>query len=175
MKLRIDDELKYCPECHDEYRAEIETCAACSVQLVTGVELKAFFKQKQQRQDDRSMEISPDQELVDIRKGPVMQIKHYQKLLASENLPSLVVQEGSGCGKGCCGTDVVLRVRLSDIQDVMAVLEEEHVRTTGLSEHDTANSGAVFNTRAEQTTCPACGFVFPPTTKTCPDCGLCFA
>ncbi len=175
MELRIEDELKYCPGCRDEYRAEIETCAACNLQLLTGTAMRALLEEKQQGRAGRSTEISPDDELVDIRKGPVMQMKELQQVLAAQSLPSLTVKEASGCGKGCCGTDLVLRVRMADIQDVMAILEEEHIRSTGLSDHDTSHAGAVFNTHAEQATCPACGCTFPTTTPTCPDCGLCFA
>ncbi len=175
MKLRIEDELKYCPRCQDEYRSEIETCATCEVQLLTGIAMRNLLVEKQQVRANRSMEIAADEELVDIRKGPILQMKDLQKILAGQSLPSLVVQEDGNCGKGCCGTDVLLRVRMADIQDVMAVLEEEHVRSTGLTDHDTSNAGAVFNTGAQQATCPACGFVFATNTPTCPDCGLCFA
>lgn len=175
MDLRIEDDLKYCPGCRDEYRAEIETCAVCNLQLLSGVAMRALLEEKQQVRAGRSMEIGPEDELVDIRKGPVLQMKELQKLLADKALPSLTVKEDGGCGKGCCGTDLLLRVRLADIQDVMAVLEEEHVRSTGLADHDTSYAGAVFNTGAERATCPACGCTFPTTVPTCPDCGLCFA
>ncbi|HEB70050.1 MAG TPA: hypothetical protein ENI88_10600 [Desulfobulbus sp.] len=175
MKFRIEDELKYCPGCRDEYRAEIEICAACNLQLLTGAAMRALVEEQQQPRTGRSMEISPDDELVDIRKGPVMQMKELQKVLADQSLPSLTVKEDGGCGKGCCGTELLLRVRMADVQEVMAVLEEEHVRSTCLSDHDTSHAGAVFNTHAEQATCPACGCTFPTTKPTCPDCGLCFA
>ena len=175
MNLRIEDDLKYCPRCQDEYRAEIETCATCEIQLLTGVAMRALVEEKQQSKAGRSMEITPEDELVDIRKGPVLTMKQLQKVLADEHLPSLVVKEEGGCGQGCCGTDLLLRVRMADIQEVMAVLEREHVRSTGLEDHDTTHAGAVFNTRAEQATCPACGCTFPTTTPSCPDCGLCFA
>jgi len=175
MKLRIEDELKYCPQCKEEYRAEIETCATCETLLLSGVAMRALQGEQQQKKAGRSMDMSPDDEMVDIRKGPILQIKEMQKILADQSLPSLAVTEEGGCGKGCCGTDLLLRVRMADIQDVIAVLEKEHVRATGLSDHDTSNAGAVFNTRAEQATCPACGCNFSTTNPTCPDCGLCFA
>jgi hypothetical protein len=159
----------------EEYRAEIESCASCKTLLLTGVAMRALLDEQQQKRADRSMEMSPDDEMVNIRKGPMLQIKEMQKILADQFLPSLTVAEEGGCGKGCCGTDLLLRVRMADIQEVLAVLEEEHVRTTGLADHDTSNAGAVFNTRAEQATCPACGCTFSTSNSTCPDCGLCFA
>ncbi len=175
MDFYIEDDLKYCPRCKDEYRADIETCAACEIPLLTGVAMRAMLEEKNKARKNRSMEISPDEELVDIRRGPVLAMKELQKVLADHELPALVVNEKSGCGQGCCGAELLLKVRLSDIQEVMAVLEEEHVRSTALTEHDTSYVDAVFNTHAEQATCPACGCTFPTTQPTCPDCGLCFA
>ena len=159
----------------EEYRAEIEACATCETMLLTGVAMRSLQNEQQRDVAHRSMEMSPDDEMVDIRKGPILQIKEMQKLLAAQSLPSLAVAEKGGCGKGCCGTELILRVRMSDIQDILAVLEEEHVRSTGLSDHDISTAGAVFNTQAEEATCPACGCSFATSNPTCPDCGLCFA
>lgn len=175
MNLIIDPELKYCPSCNDEYRAEISTCAGCDVELLTGTQLMELEEQKQQKKAARNMELSPDDEMVSIRKGPVMEMKELQIKLEREGIPSLVVQEGGGCGQGCCGTNLLVQVRMSDVQDVLAILEQEHVRSTGLAEHDTTHAGAVFNAAAENATCPACGCSFATTQATCPDCGLCFA
>jgi len=175
MDLIIEDDLKYCPRCQEEYRAEAETCADCGGTLLTGRAFKEELAAREAARAGRSMEITPDDELVDVRRGPVIQIKSYQSLLAEHRIPALAVGESGGCAKGCCGTDLLLRVRRDDLEDVLAILAEEHVRTTGLLDHDLSTAGAVFNTQAEQVTCPACGCTFPPTTSTCPDCGLCFA
>ena len=175
MNRLIDPELKYCPKCNDEYRAEITTCAACEVELLTGVQMQELEQQKQQNKAARNMELSPDDEMVNIRKGPVMQMKELQILLEREGIPSLAVKEGGSCGQGCCGTDLLVQVRMSDVQEVIAILDQEHARSTGLAGHDTTHSGAVFNTAAENATCPACGCSFSTSQATCPDCGLCFA
>lgn len=175
MNLIIDPELKYCPSCNDEYRAEITTCVACDVELLAGIQMLELEEQKQQGKAGRNMELSPDDEMVNIRKGPVMQMKELQIMLEREGIPSLAVNEDSSCGKGCCGTDLLLQVRMSDVQEVLAILEQEHVRSTALEDHDTTHAGAVFNTAAENATCPACGCSFATTQPTCPDCGLCFA
>jgi len=176
MNRIIDPELKYCPICNDEYRAEIVTCVACNIELLTGTQMQELEQQKQQKKAARNMQLSPDDEMVNIRKGPVLQMKELQILLEREGIPSLTIKEDSGgCGKGCCGTELLLRVRMSDVQEVFAILEQEHVRSTALEEHDTTYAGAVFNTAAEKATCPACGCSFPTTESTCPDCGLCFA
>ena len=175
MKLIIDPDLKYCPGCNDEYRAEITTCAECNLELLTGEQMEKLVQQKEQKKSARSMELSPDDEMVTIRKGPVLQMKELQIVLEREGIPSLTIKDDGSCGKGCCGTELLLQVRMDDIQDVFAILEQEHVRSTGLEDHDTSNAGAVFNTAAEKATCPACGCSFPTTQSCCPDCGLCFA
>ncbi len=176
MKLSIDPELKYCPRCNDEYRADIVTCAECGVELLTGNQMEAMLEERRRGRKGRSMEIGPGEELVAVRSGPVLQIKELQVILEDHGIPSLVVKAGGGgCGKGCCGTDLVLQVRMDDAREVVRILEEEHVRGTGLAEYDTSHADAVFNTAAEQATCPACGCTFPTTTTTCPECGLCFA
>ncbi len=176
MELFIDPDLKYCPRCNDEYRPDIRICAECGVELLSGRQMQAMLEERRQGRAGRSMQIGPDEELVDVRRGPVLQVKELQVLLGERGIPSLVVGEGGkGCGKGCCGTDLLLRVRPEDAPEVARILEEEYVRGTALVEHDTSFAHAVFNTAAEQATCPACGCTFPTTTTTCPECGLCFA
>ena len=175
MELFIDPDLKYCPRCRDEYRADIVTCAECGVELLTGKEMQMFEARRQGRRG-RSMRIGPDEELVDVRRGPVLQIKELQVILGERGIPSLAVREGEGgCGQGCCGTGLILRVRPDDVPEVARILEEEYVRGTALEEYDTSHADAVFNTAALEATCPACGCRFPTTTTTCPECGLCFA
>ncbi len=175
MKLIIDPELKYCPRCHDEYRAEITTCVECNLELLTGGQMEELIQQQEAKKSARSMELHPDDEMVNIRKGPVLQMKELQIVLEREGIPSLTIKDDSGCGQGCCGPELLLQVRMADIQDVFAVLEEEHERSTGLNDHDTSHAAAVFNTAAEKATCPACGCSFSTTLSCCPDCGLCFS
>ena len=174
MNLIIDPDLKYCPSCLDEYRAEITTCASCTIELLTGTQMQELEAQKQQKKASRNLQLSPDDEMVNIRKGPVMQMKELQVMLERQGIPSLAVKDNSGCGQGCCGTDLIVQVRMSEAQEVLAILEKDHVRSTALKDHDTTNAGAVFNTAAENATCPACGCSFPTTQAECPDCGLCF-
>lgn len=174
MKYRIDPELQYCPQCQDEYRAGIIACASCEVKLISGSKMLEAQQQKNKRMAERSMEITPDDELIDIIKGAVLNVKQVQIRLKSEGFPSIVAGDSNSCGKGCCGSEVRLQVRRKDIQDVMAFMAREHIQTTGLAEHDTSYADAVFDSSAMNTTCPACGCGFSPLNKICPDCGLCF-
>lgn len=175
MKREIEAELQYCPRCMDEYRAEITTCAACRLPLVSGRELLDARKNPAGKQAGRNMVISPDDELVNIRKGPLVQMKDFQVMLKREGIPSLAVSEDSNCGQGSCATNLFVRIRKDDLQDVMAILERDHIRSTGLHDHDLSTAGAVIDTEVDQATCPACGFIFSTSEAACPDCGLCFA
>jgi len=44
-----DPELNYCPECDEEYRADIKMCADCGVALVSGGEKIVAEKKLQER------------------------------------------------------------------------------------------------------------------------------
>ncbi len=173
MSRYIDKELKYCPQCDEEYRADIIKCADCGTELISGAQLLATQAEAKEEQVSRDMNIGPEDELTDVRKGPVREMKQTQALLKKLGIPSLVVS-GKDCGKGCCGPDVLLQVRSSDIPEVLAVFAREYQNSTALHEHDLSHSNAVFNVKAEETTCPACGFSFSTQATTCPDCGLCF-
>ena len=176
MKLNIEPDLKYCSQCNDEYRAEIQTCAVCGLELLTGVQMLARVEASQQRKSARTLEILPEDPMTTVRKGPVMQMKQLQSFLLEQGIPSLAIKESpENCNTGCRGGELLLHVRTSDLQDVITALEQEHRQTTGLSDHDTSLAGAVYNVQAEEATCPACGFRFSTRSPTCPDCGLCFA
>jgi len=176
MKHNIEPDLKYCPQCADEYRAEIQTCAVCGLELLTGVQMQSRLDASQQKKASRSLEILPDDPMTTIRKGPVLQMKQLQSYLLQHHIPSLAIKESpENCNKGCRGGELLLQVRTSDLQEVVTALEQEFRQTTGLADHDTSLAGAVYNVQVEEATCPACGFRFSTRSPTCPDCGLCFA
>lgn len=168
-----DPDLMYCPKCDEEYRAEIVMCAACNVELIGGGERLAQEETQKQKVDARSMAITNDDELANVRKGSLHDMKQLQTLLAKENIPSLLAGDG-GSGKGCCGDDLYLQIKVSDAEDAMRVLADDFKVKTSLDSHDLSTAHAVFDTGAESSTCPACGFSFSTSSSTCPDCGLCF-
>lgn len=174
MNKFIEEDLKYCPQCKEEYRSDIIQCADCATELITGKQLLTALKQKKDLKANRDMNIKPEDELVDVRKGPIRDIKQTQTLLESHGIPAVIVKDKS-CGKGCCGPDVLLKVRATDLHEAASVFENEYKNSTALHEHDTSYSHSVFNAGAGETTCPACGFTFSTQSTTCPDCGLCFA
>lgn len=173
MKLNdIDPELQYCPACGDEYRPEIRICAGCGGALELGRSILEAAH-ADEAVDGGAATIGPDETVVNLRKGPMLQIKALQLYLRSRGLPAqIVTEDGGGCG--CRGPEVVLQVRDHDLQQVMVVLAEEYRQSTGLDDHDTRYVDSVIDDRAEEALCPACGFRFSTRETTCPDCGLCF-
>nr|WP_073614930.1 hypothetical protein [Desulfopila aestuarii] len=68
-----------------------------------------------------------------------------------------------------------MEVRLADAKHAQQILEEEYLRSTGISSHDLSTADAVFDENALSTVCPACGSAFTPgDDATCPECGLSF-
>ena len=165
----------YCPSCQDEYRADITTCAECNIPLISGAEVLA--QQQGKSTPQRTMTIEPTDELISIMKGSVVDMKQVQALFKRHNIPSQALNvDGGGCNSGgCSGPTVAVQIRSTDLQEVRQILEAEYIRSTGLAEHDISTVGAVFDTEAEEATCPACGHTFPTAFSACPECGLNFA
>jgi uncharacterized protein (UPF0212 family) len=177
MQRTLEPELKYCPKCGDEYRAEITVCAVCAVYLISGMKLLDLRRQEERKLAERRRPISPDDELVSIQKGPVVQMQMVQAVLKKANIPSLAAGDsGASCASGgCSGPNLLIQVRRSDLEDARTVLTENYIRSTGLHDHDLSAVDAVFDAEAEYALCPACGCRFSTTQNSCPDCGLCFA
>lgn len=171
----IDPELKYCPKCGDEYLSHIEMCATCEITLITGREKFEQEKITQQQIESRQGEITNEDNLVAIQGGPLSNMKHFEKLLKAAKIGTLTAGDGKSCGGGSCPSNFRLLVRQEDAYDAMEILNMDYDKATALGQHDTSLNDAVFNPRAAETTCPACGHGFRPTSDmTCPNCGLCF-
>jgi hypothetical protein len=170
----IDPELKYCPQCKDEYRAEISHCATCTQPLVLGHKVLEQQALEAARKTAQRRPLRPGEPLVSITSGAVLQIQQLQNILKKEGIPSLAASEDSRCGQGCCGANLVLQVRVTDLEEVQALLHQEHLRSTGLSSEALAPLAKVFDTDVPTATCPACGCTFSTLQSVCPDCGLCF-
>ena len=170
----IEPDLKYCPECGDEYRAEIEKCAACGLELITGLQKMEIEEARRRKLASRTAELSPDDDLVVIHRGPLKDIRRLAELLEMERIGSLISGDEKSCGKSCCPTVYFLSIKRDDAMDCLRIIDEEHKRTTGLAHHENVHDDVVFNPQAGEATCPACGHAFPTTETTCPDCGLSF-
>ena len=175
-----DPDLKYCPECNDEYRAEIEKCAACEIDLITGLQKIDIDEARQRKLDSRTAELSPDDDLVGMRRGPLPEMRHLAALLGVENIGTAMMGDMGTCAKDrfgnstCCPSIYNLMVKREDVMDALQIIEEDHKKVTGLAHHENTNGDAIFNPQASEAQCPACGHAFPTTQTTCPDCGLSF-
>ena len=175
----IDHELKYCPKCNDEYRADITTCAACEVELLTGVQLIEKLETRQKKLASRSMELSPDDDIVNINRGTLAEMQQLAQLLEQENIGSLLQGDMNSCAKDRFGnttstpTNYSLMVKREDAADVWRIMETEHRKATHVDHHDNTNSDVIFNPVASEAQCPACGHTFSTSETSCQDCGLC--
>jgi len=168
----IDPELKYCLQCQDEYRADIELCGVCGEKLRTGIEVQQLEEERRLQKGDRSGVIEAGDELASIRKGPLADLRHLEKLLQAEDIGTLIAGDESSCRGGCCASSFILYVRVQDVQDAFAVLEKDFIKNTGLAHHDLSHIGAVYDAEQQEAMCPACGFIFQVGSTACPDCGL---
>ena len=169
----FESHYKYCPLCMDEYRAEIEICGVCRAELKTGEEMIALGNEGNQRIDGRAGELTADDDLVSVRRGPLAEMKVYEKLLQNDKIGAILVGDESSCGKGCCPGSFDLVVRREEARDALLVIEGEIRRTAVIDNSGAENGDAVFDPLSAENTCPACGHSFSGGTE-CPDCGLCF-
>jgi len=178
MDLTLEPDLKYCPRCRDEYRWDIQSCADCGLELLTGEQMMAMLNSRHHGKGagSCSLEIGPDEPVVTVRKGAAALIKQLHKFLAQQGVPSLILGDGAGnCNRGCRGPELLLQVRPADVPEALAILDREHWRTTGLADHDVRLADSVYDSSAPEAICPACGFCFSTDAGACPDCGLCFS
>ncbi len=170
----IDPELKYCPECNDEYRADFLICASCKKELVLGEDI--ISSQGNNGQETAMPSVINDEDtLIVLLKGNLLDMKNMKRNLEKASIPAILAKDDSNGGKGCCGTDMFLHIKLEDQDRAAAVLNSEFEKTTELHQYDLSTADAVFDQGAAMTTCPACGFQFMPTSSSCPDCGLQFS
>jgi len=94
----IDEGCNYCPQCGEAYRAEIETCASCSVALISGSEKLAALSPQEAAPSPRDMRISADDELVTIQEGKLGQLKPLQHLLKAAYIPSILAGDSTSKG-----------------------------------------------------------------------------
>jgi len=171
--MMFEAQYKYCPKCLDEYRAEIEVCAACNAALKTGTEMKVRVEEDNKRVQGRTGQINADDDLVSIRRGPLAEMKVYEKLLMSQKIGVMLAGDESSCGKGCCPGNFDLVVRREDARDALLIVEAEIRRTSVIDNDGTEGNDSVFDPLSADNTCPACGHNFSGGTE-CPDCGLRF-
>ena len=97
----IDPDLKYCPKCKDEYRADITLCADCGITLLSGSEMLAATGKLDVIRNSRKGAIVPGDDIVPIHKGPLGELRPIEKELLAENIGVIISKDAGGCG--CSG------------------------------------------------------------------------
>ena len=168
--------MKCCPECGAEFRPEFSTCALCDVDLVLTETPESNNSVADEKRKERDMHISPEDELVSMRQGSLLEMKTVQHLLKKENIGSLLVEDRGNCGPGCSNSKVFeLKVKKEYAGDAQQILIDEFRRSTSFDSHEfEGDAEAVFDQRMSEARCPACGSTFITDDRTCPECGLCF-
>ena len=169
----IDPQLKYCPKCKDEYRAEIVFCGVCEATLLTGAEILARQRAGEEKRATRKGDLSESDELVSVRRGPLGEMRAYEQLLKVEGIAVMLAGDEHSCGKGCCPSKFDLVVRQEEAAEALHLIEAEIRRTSRIDTESADHHDAVFHDEAAETVCPACGYRFQPAPE-CPECGLCF-
>jgi hypothetical protein len=99
-RLAIDPDLRYCPECEDEYQASIKRCVSCDRVLISGAEKLENLSLQELAFNGRLMNINVQHECVVIRNGKLRDLKLLQILLETERIPTIISGESAGGGKG---------------------------------------------------------------------------
>ena len=99
-RLAIDPDLRYCPECGDEYQAIIKRCVSCNRGLISGAEKLEKLRLQELALNRRSMNIKAQDQCVVIRNGKLRDLKPLQKMLETERIPTIISGESVDCGKG---------------------------------------------------------------------------
>ncbi len=174
----IDSELKYCPHCNDEYRPEIQSCAACKQTLLYGADLLAARNAKNQEsgggEPRQSAAIEDDDTLVPLQSGSLFDMKRLKGLLETEAVPAVLIKEESCASGGCGGPRIIVQIREQDLQRAAAVLRRDHAKTTVIGDYEEVAAEAVYDPESALAHCPACGHAFAPEVPDCPECGLRF-
>lgn len=171
-----EERMKCCPECGDEFRPEFSSCAICDVDLVPAEKQISKKIQVDEARIKSDMHISPEDELVVMKRGSLLEMKTVQQLLKKETIGSLLAEDRSGSNSGCCNSKTFeLRVKQQDADDAHQLLIDDFRRSTSFDSHDfEGDAEAVFDQRMTEAQCPACGCKFITDDRTCPECGLCF-
>ena len=158
--------VRVCPECDEEYRPDIATCADCGVDLLDHFE------------DEQGRVVSPAGEVVDrtpaeegervalqpLFSGPAGDLKPLADALLAASVPMRLVPDPNPA------RGLVLAVVAEDVPRakaaVAALLRDAELDVTELAPDEAADGDAGY------AACPACEAPLAPGAAFCPDCGL---
>ena len=151
--------VRVCPECDEEYRPDIATCADCGAELVD----RAVDEQGRPIAEPAQAE-GEQITLVALYSGPAAALRPLAEALAAAGVAQKLVPIPKQSG-------LTLAVAQDDGVRAMEALAAFHGRGTELGLSELA---ATFEAGADdhEHACPACGAAIPADASECPDCGL---
>jgi len=148
---------KICPTCGAEYYPHIEKCSDCGAVLVRP---GTYSKAQEERKKTEEQEV---ENAVLVLGGELGWISELRTVLLDAGIPCMLHSD-TGCGKGCCGDTVQLKVAPEDLERAQAAIEEYLMEL----DPDLRTAKEMFG----QGKCPACGSPIGPDDRVCGDCGL---
>jgi predicted amidophosphoribosyltransferase len=151
--------VRVCPECDEEYRPDIASCADCGTELVD----RTLDEQGRPVAEPAQAE-GEQVALVALYSGPAAALRPLAEALAAAGVAQKFVPIPGQSG-------LTLAVAQEDGVRAMEALAGFHGRGTELGLSELA---ATFEARPEdpEHACPACGAAVPEDASECPDCGL---
>jgi predicted amidophosphoribosyltransferase len=150
--------VRVCPECDEEYRPDIATCADCGADLVD-------------RQTDEQGRALPEPAqavqpiaLAALYSGPAAALKPLADALADAGVPQRFVPIPGQSG-------LTLAVAQDEAARALTALSAFHGRGTELGIRELAATFEAQESEHEHA-CPACGAAVPAGASLCSDCGL---
>lgn len=151
--------VRVCPECDEEYRPDIETCADCGASLVD----RPVDEQGRPLPEPVEAEGEP-LAMVALYSGPAAALRPLAETLAAAGVAQRFVPIPGQSG-------LTLAVAQEDGPRALEALSEFHGRGTELGLSELAATFVAGDEGVEHA-CPACGAAVPADASECPDCGL---
>jgi hypothetical protein len=139
--------------------------------------LSAYSRARKRSGPERAVKAEGpvSEELIPIGEANIHEAESLKGRLRERDVTVELAVSPGDCSGGACGIKAQIWVRAADLPKVQEYFAEEHARRHAGLDFDPAVVGQVFDTSAEEATCPACATRFSTALAECPDCGLSFA
>lgn len=151
--------VRVCPDCDEEYRPDIATCADCGTDLVDRA-----LDEEGRPIAEPAQAAGEQVTLVALYAGPAAALRPLAEALAAAGIAQKLVPIPNQSG-------LTLAVARADGARAMEALADFHGRGTELGLAELAATFQAGDESAEHA-CPACGAVALADASECPDCGL---
>jgi len=161
---------KYCPSCHDEFRADVEFCAECGVALV--------FLDDLQVEEEPVPAFPSLADLALLRVGDGNWIRELALKLRALGISFRIESTDELAQRGELDPSAftvrdpyAIFVRSDELAAAQAV-DRQHYREEVESVLEVENDEDEVEMRTDDDACPACGGLLPTHCEECPECGL---